>query len=312
MLMQTTTRIILACDESGFKGYADQDESYPGEIGVYAGILMPEECVSQKMPAFQSLIAKYSPLNGKLHIADLPNERKQELRSDVYKAIKESGLPCFWYAIHTAGLHNMHLASLKLREDVEALKPSTPPRYKRGSPRMSPKSMHVELFLGLYGHLAAFLEERKKHSVHIEIRTDQVDSPIVKEFETVARRLLDLNPHVTEHKAFDTVTKDVVKGQISMQIHMPADFQINLQVQSLSINPIKEGDGLVLAADVLANSLNHLFKSRTDEELYKPLNTLEAVAKHPLFGNLDSFYHWGVGDLVGDRIYRHPKAPDQP
>lgn len=34
------TKIVLACDESGAKGFADRDESYPGEVGVFAGILV--------------------------------------------------------------------------------------------------------------------------------------------------------------------------------------------------------------------------------------------------------------------------------
>ena len=36
----TTTKIVFACDESGAKGYADQTESFPGEVGVFAGILV--------------------------------------------------------------------------------------------------------------------------------------------------------------------------------------------------------------------------------------------------------------------------------
>ncbi len=70
--MTEPTRIIFACDESGAKGYADQDERYPGEVGVFAGILMPEDDVCQKLFPFQNLIAKYTPPSGKLHIADLP------------------------------------------------------------------------------------------------------------------------------------------------------------------------------------------------------------------------------------------------
>jgi hypothetical protein len=36
------THVILACDESGAKGYADGDEQSPGEVGVFAGIMVPE------------------------------------------------------------------------------------------------------------------------------------------------------------------------------------------------------------------------------------------------------------------------------
>ena len=72
---------------------------------------------------------------------------------------------------------------------------------------------------------------------------------------------------------------------------------------------MRDEDGFVLAADVLANSLNHLFKNRKDEDRYSALNTPEAVSTHPLAKHLDAFNDWGAGDIVGDRLYRHPKAP---
>ena len=45
---------------------------------------------------------------------------------------------------------------------------------------------------------------------------------------------------------------------------------------------------MVLAADVLANSLYHLFKSRNPTELYRPLNCADVVAAHPLAKCLDA------------------------
>jgi hypothetical protein len=69
-----------------------------------------------------------------------------------------------------------------------------PPRVKRNSPRDNPASMHEELFAGLYAHLIAFLEERDRKEVSVEVRTDQIDSPIVKNFEEVAKRLLSDDP----------------------------------------------------------------------------------------------------------------------
>ena len=86
-------------------------------------------------------------------------------------------------------------------------------------------------------------------------------------------------------------------------------MHIETVIRSLSIKPVGEEDGFVLAADVLANSLNHLFKNRQDAVRYSDLNTPEAVATHPLANYLDTFNDWGVGDIIGDRLYSHPKAP---
>ena len=67
-----------------------------------------------------------------------------------------------------------------------------------------------------------------------------------------------------------------------------------------------DNDPLTIAADVLVNSLCHLFHNREPTDLYGDLNRPAAIAAHPLHQNLDSFWNWGGPDLVGDRLYRHP------
>jgi hypothetical protein len=302
--------VVLACDESGAKGYADQDEAFPGEVGVFAGILIPQqEREEQARPIFQALCDRYRPAFGKLHIADLPPDQQEALRADVFGAIKEVGVPCFWYAIHVAGLHDWHKTERAAVDRAKQLTENgtSPPRIKRGSPREQVRSMHVELFAGLYGHLVAFLLERDCTATDIEIRTDQVDSPIVKEFEQVARRLLSDDPVLKTVKGWDTVTKQVVEGSIQVRLNIPESLVVAPAVRSLSINTVAIEDGYVLAADVLANSLNYMFKNRSQEELYSLLNGPDAIVSHPIADSLAAFRDWGTGDLVGDGLYRHPK-----
>jgi hypothetical protein len=306
--------VVLACDESGAKGYADQDEAFPGEVGVFAGILIPQQEREEKARlVFQALCDRYRPASGKLHIADLAPEQQEALRADVFAAIKELDVPCFWYAIHVAGLHDWHktqraaIAEAKSRKEAAR---TSPPRIKGNSPRENPSSMHVELFAGLYGHLVAFLLERDCTATDIEIRTDQIDSPIVKEFEEVANRLLNDDPVLKNVKGWDTVTKKVVEvGTVEVRLNIPDSLAVTPTVRSLSINTAAGEDGYVLAADVLANSLNYMFKNRPQEELYSPLNGPEAIAGHPIADSLAAFHDWGTGDLVGDGLYQHPKSP---
>jgi hypothetical protein len=144
--------------------------------------------------------------------------------------------------------------------------------------------------------------------VSIEVRTDQIDSPIVKNFERIAKRLLSEDPLLKNINGWDTVTKQVVEGVVEVAVALPASLQIEVVVRELVINTVRNGDGYVLAADVLANSLNYLFKRRDQAELYTPLNRPEAIVKHPLGHHLATFYDWGIGDLVGDRLYAHPKS----
>lgn len=305
-------KVFFYCDESGAKGYANQDEAYPGEVGVFAGIMIPEECIATVKNTFDQLAARHMPVSGKLHIAELPTEQQRQIRNELFAEIRRTQFPCFWYAIHVAGLHAHHSCKTALlKQSVEALRLArggNDPRIKQGSAREAPASMHVELFSGLYSHLVAFLVERGQESVDIEIRTDQVDTPIMKRFEEVASDLLNNDPRVSTTSGFDTVEKKVVRGSVTSSVQWPQEFDFSPVVNSLSIGTVPHTDGLVLAADVLANSLNYLFKNRAPDTLYSSLNCKDAVVNHPLAEHLDAFMNWGSGDLIGDGIYKHPKA----
>jgi hypothetical protein len=306
---EAMTKVIFYCDESGAKGYADQMESEPGEVGVFAGIMVPEDVLQFAKPAFDAIAVRYAPSSGKLHIADLTAQQQQQLREELYAAVREWNLPCFWYAVHVAGFNSHHVEREALTKELReklAARDNNPPRFKRGSPRSDPPSLHVTLFEGLYSHLVAFLIERDRREVTIEVRTDQVDAPIVERFEEVATELLNDQPLVDQTRAFDTVTKQLVTGALQITVQFPDELKLSPIVNSLSISIAPDSDGLVLAADVLANSLYYHFKSRGAEQLYKPLNRPEAVAAHPLGSHLDAFADWGEGDLIGDALYRHP------
>lgn len=307
--MPISEHVIFVCDESGAKGYADRDEASPGEVGVFAGILIPSSLLDAAQVAFQAIYDRYKPAQGKFHIADLPPDSQEALRQDVYSAIRDLELPCFWYAIHVAGFHQWHVQqagmSQQIREGVDLHRPQ-PPRYKGGSPREHAASLHVSLFEGLHGQLVGFLGERDRIDTIVDIRTDRIDASILADFERGANSLLNDSPTVKAVKAWDTQEQKVVTGAIQVAIDYSEDMQFSKYIKSMTLT-VAEFDVCVLAADVLANSLNYHFMQRDDEERYRPLNDLAAVSKHPLARNLDTFHDWGDGELVGDRLYAHPK-----
>lgn len=307
------SRVFFYCDESGAKGYANKGESFQGEVGVFAGILVPGEYLAAVQSGFDEIASRYTPASGKLHIADLRPDQQRALREEIFSAIRNAKLPCFWYAIHVAGLHDFHESQkalkAKLDEESKLARGGAEPRIKGGSPRDKPANMHVELFNGLYAHLVAFLAERNRHSVDVEIRTDQVDAPIRTRFEEVAEELLNNDPVISERTGFDTVEKVVVSRSLSVGWDWPPELDFSPTVRSLSIAIVPGSDGFVLAADVLANSLNHLFQNRDVSAMFGPLNCRDAVANHPLADHLDAFWNWGAGDCIGDGLYRHPKQP---
>lgn len=301
-------RAILACDESGAKGYASRHEKLPGEVGVMAGILIHEEIAGDTHAVFQSIYDAFRPAQAdKLHIADLPPEQQEALRRQIYRAILLLDLPCFWYAVHVEGLHNYHAEFQQLQEKH---KPPPNPRFKLGSPRENPPLLHEELFQGFFCNVLAFLESRQVSTVALQIRTDRVDTSTARRFQKSASRFLDDGPTESVATALDTETNRVVSGSIKMEIDWPDSLQLKVSVEDLTVECAE--DGVTLAADVLANSLNHLFMSRDESELYAPLNDNAAIKHHPLAKQFTLFGNPGVGDIVGDRLRAHPKAPKPP
>lgn len=302
--------IILACDESGAKGYADQDEQFAGQVGVFAGLFVPSERLAASERRLEVAIAPYRGHDGKLHVTDLAPAQQAGLRADIYAAILELDLPCFWYAIHVAGFHDFHKRTQQIirdaRDDMTARHPV--PRVRTGSPREDPDSLHATLFTGLYGHIVAFIEERNPGPVAIEVRTDRVDAPIAKLFRQKAKDLLDTGPRSYAATGYDMVERKVVRAQMTTTTEFPPELRITSMVTSLTITPVSDEDPLVVAADVLANSLCHLFHSRQGDELYADLNRPSAILAHPLAHALCSFSSWGGPD-ISDRLYRHPLAP---
>lgn len=130
----------------------------------------------------------------------------------------------------------------------------------------------------------------------------------MKNFEQLAKRLLNDDPLRKTVTGWDTKTEQIVKRDVVVSVVMPTSMKIELVVRKLAISTVRYGDGYVLATDVLANSLNYLFMHRDQSELYEPLNRPEAIVNHPIAQHLAAFYDWGTGDLIGDRLYRHPKG----
>ena len=301
---KTITHIILACDESGSKGYADRDEETPGETGVFAGIMVPAADVGTVAPDFDAAAKRYASVDGKLHITDLPPEHQQSLREEMFSLVRTHKLPCFYEAIHVAGFHRAHK---QLRDHVEQARAARQSAIKLGGHAATPSSLHAALFQGLYSKILAFCLEREKTRLHIEVRTDRVDSTIVKNFDQEARELLNFGAKIRRVTGFDPKSKRLLEGSVEIGA-VPIENQLPIIVEHLEITVVDDSDGLVVAADVLANSLEYLFRTRPPEERFRALNTPEAFARHLLRDCLDSFERWD-GYNFTDSFYAHPLDP---
>jgi hypothetical protein len=250
--------VVLACDESGSKGYADCEEQTAGEVGVFAGILIPGELLASAQAQFDQVARKYQTRSGKVHITDLTPEQQVQLREEIYDLIEQLQLPCLFEATHVAGFRAYYL---RVRAMIEQAKKQRRSHIKLSEKGPRPESLHEALFFGLYSKLLAFCLERGKTLLHIEVRTDQVDAPIFRNFEAAANSLLELGAKIQAVTSYDPVTKQVIKGKVTTGAVSPAQ-QIPITIVQLDCKRINTLDGLVLAADVLANSLVYHYRTR--------------------------------------------------
>ena len=267
--------------------------------------MVPGELLTKAQAQFDAVAARYQTSPGKVHIADLTPPQQAQLRKEMFDVITQLQLPCFFDAIHVAGFHTFFRRYKRLIERAQRQRRS---RIKLSLRGPEPDSLHVAMFFGLYSKFLAFCLEREKQELHVEVRTDQVDAPIFKEFKASANKLLDFGATIKQVTGYDPDTKQVVKGTVEAK-EIPSEHRLPITIHQLNFNRTNQLDGLVLAADVLANSLAYLYRTRPPTERYRRLNRPEAVKAHPLAQSLDAFNDWGAFD-VSDLLYAHPCSPD--
>jgi hypothetical protein len=118
----------------------------------------------------------------------------------------ELQLPCFFEATHVAGFHAYFRRVEAMINRAKAQRRS-PAKLSGNNPQ--PDSLHEALFFGLYSKLLAFCMERGKTLLHVEVRTDQVDAPIFKNFQKSAKSLLEYGAKIQKVTGFDPDTKKV-------------------------------------------------------------------------------------------------------
>jgi hypothetical protein len=83
----STKDIVVFCDESGAKGYADRSESIEGETGVFAGFVVPRSDLPALQNDLRPVVDQLSPQPGKLHITDLAPTDQESLRQDIFNVL---------------------------------------------------------------------------------------------------------------------------------------------------------------------------------------------------------------------------------
>jgi hypothetical protein len=208
---------------------------------------------------------------------------------------------CFYEAIYVQGFHAAYQRQCEAVENVAAKFGKT---LKK---KPVPESLHVHLFPGFYGGILAFCARRGMTNVSVDIRTDRVDGPILKKFHARAEALLS-DKRTYELPRRDPKTKKATKGSVTLKLlGSPAP----IAVRDCVIRPADEDSDLVLAADVLAKSLNYHFRNRPTDKKFGPLNIKEAIATEPLARLLVVRQSAAVCDFA-DSVFAHPLNPERP
>jgi len=295
--------VYLICDESGAKGYADIPEQYPGEAGVFAGFFITEPQFEAISADLRSISNKYFG-DEKCHIRGLPQNKMELLRKDIFDMIKFHRLPCVYEAIHVEGLKREYERILSIKDMAKAANKSD----IKMSGVVKPPLLHEELFQGLFSKsIAFFMDHFDKVKDQLRILLDPVDLPILKKFKKSANEVSDFSPTVTHVTGWDPSNKEVLRGKISVSISFSKSLgidefeEVDYQIESAACH-------MTMPADILANSINHIFKKRSPGEVGKPLHDRSSIQVHELF---DLFYGLINDDddeqaWVTDITYMHP------
>jgi len=297
-VMQSVT---FALDESGAKGYSDNREKVRGELGVVAGVLVPGEHLTRVTSDIELIIEKFKT-KGKLHITDLPSSHQEALRNEIFTYLSSVNARWVYEAMYVEGLYSYAQLVSSIRDKAKENRHSS----VKVSGNEKKDLLHSELLLGAFGKAVAFCCDYVGEEAHLNVITDQLDSPIIKAFRKDADRLLNVgNKKEYEVTGFDIDTQNVVRGSISTEVIEGHDVLGDFSGISYKIEV--SDSPLTLVADIIANSIHHHLSSLQANNPGCQLNTLDAISGHPLSELVYGVTGQEIDTLqIADTIFRYP------
>jgi len=303
--MPPLEKVFLIIDESGAKGYSDKGETYPGEIGVMAGFLVLEKNIKNVRVDLDSIKAKYLS-DGKVHITDMPPDKQENLRQEIFSYIIDNNLACVFEAIHNEGFFRYFESINKICAEANKQRQSN----IKISNNEAKELLHEQLFQGAFGKGIALCIDNFGNTFHLSVITDNIDEGIKRRFSVSANELLDFgDKKVRIVTGYDPCNKTVVRGDITTELGNIKDIIDDYSKIRFSIDC--EDTGLTLAADVIANSLNYHFKNRIATELGSPLNTKNALKDFPLQSVMYGLWESQDLNYCSDAFFMYPEDSEK-
>jgi hypothetical protein len=276
--------LILVCDESGAKGYAVQDEQYPGEVGVMAGYLLTRQQLPAVRADLDAICLPFRQLDGKLHVTDL-GPQAPVLRTTIHDYLRSHNIPIVFDAIHVQGFRE----------------------HFRNNPDTGRESLHTAIALGIFTKAVAYSSDAGLQDSFVEVITDRVDPPLMDGFFRAFEEFMDDDPVVVMHQRRHPDPQQRTRTWFASQVSWPEGFDAeSFEVAGYSIESDASNSGLTVAADVLAGDLVYFFRSRRGMTFCGPLaaeGVLDGYALADLCYGLTSP---GGAPSVNDTMFRHP------
>lgn len=288
-------KVYLICDESKSKGFSDNDETFEGEFGVFAGYLLDNENFGKIEFESQKIHSKYSQSDKKIHITDLEKSKMEELRNDVFNLLSENKINCVFEAISVKGYKRSHDAMIETEKEFAA---DLIHKYSFSKNNKSER-LHSDLFEGIFSKAIAYFIDKLNDKFSMTIITDMIDEPVRKEFEQKAKEFLTPFPSTITEKRYNKIEKkpESIKTTFKTNEIESDDFS------KIEFEIVSEDNSLTLIADVLANSLSYYILQEVILNADINLNSKNAINKYPikqLFYGLSSDTNINI---VSDEIF---------
>ena len=220
-----------------------------------------------------------------------------------FKIIGQSNLPCIYEAIHVKGFKAAHDSAQEIKNGI---KESIRSRIKI-SGNVKKNSLHEILFQGLFAKTIAFCIDTFSNAYKLIVLVDRIDRSVFKSIKGSANKLTDFSPSETRITRRDTCSQQLVKGSIKLTMNIPESYGMSdIENAVFEVNMDERNSPLMLGADILANSIDHVFKTRAQEDVGKPLHDRSSIQGHPLcrqfYGLIDDKDQAWISDI----IYMHP------
>ncbi len=297
-------KTYLICDESGAKGFSDNDEKFEGEFGIFAGYFLTEENFEKMKPLFQDIYDKYSIETGKLHITDLDNKLQENLRNEVFAILIGNNIPIVFEAISVRGYKtNADMLSKFKTDNIENLK-----KDYSFSKNINLERLHTDLFEGIFGKSIAYSIDTfgKDEEIQLVVITDNIDKKLKQEFESKANELIAPFPSSSKVKAFNKKNKKPLSKEINFTSPQLEDDSIS----KIKFEIIVQDDALTLIADILANSLCYYIQQELKNNVNITLNSNDAIIKYPLLKQIYGLSTKTNVNIVSDIIYGRESTND--